>query len=239
MLRLLLISLTLFACAARAQAPPDIVFLAPLNHAMPIARFEGGALTGGILKDLGDAIAQRLHRQARYVAVPSKRVALALSGQEADGVCYLLPGWIDGDYHWSRPLIPNNVAVVAHRDVPVIRSIAQLAGVRVGTVLGYRYEPLEKALGSRFVRDDAASTEQMFAKLLAGRVDYAMLEQMTIGWYLRNQPGAKLRADVVIASFKASCAFSKASRIPFADLDRAIDAVAADGTVDTILSHYR
>ena len=34
--------------------------LAPLDQAMPIARFQNGAISGGIVKDLGDALAQRL-----------------------------------------------------------------------------------------------------------------------------------------------------------------------------------
>ncbi|HZX28525.1 MAG TPA: ABC transporter substrate-binding protein, partial [Telluria sp.] len=143
-MRLRFACLCALACGPAAAGPAEIVFLAPQNHAMPIARFEHGRLAGGILKDLGDAIAARLGVPARFVSVPSKRVALALRAGEADGVCYVLPGWIDGDYRWTQPIIPNGVAVVAHGGAPVVHSLSDLAGHRVGTVLGYRYPLLEQ-----------------------------------------------------------------------------------------------
>jgi ABC-type amino acid transport substrate-binding protein len=234
-------ALLLLACSAgaAAAAPPEIVFLAPLNHAMPVAQFDNGALTGGILKDLGDAIAARLKRQARYVPVPSKRVSMALVNREGDGVCYVLPAWIDGDFNWTVPVVPNSVAVVAHGNVPVIHQLTDLADIRVGTVLGYRYGPLWEKLGGHLKRDDAASTQLAIGKLMAGRVDYAVLETLTVDWYLRTNHATGLRTDLVFYSFVGRCAFNKSSSIPFKDIDRAVTDLVGSGAVDAILARYR
>jgi polar amino acid transport system substrate-binding protein len=42
------------------------VLVAPLESTMPMVRFEHGLLAGGILKDVGDALAGRLGRRASY-----------------------------------------------------------------------------------------------------------------------------------------------------------------------------
>ena len=48
--------------APALAATPDLVMLTPQESTMPMARFEQGALSGGMLKDVGDALAQRLGR---------------------------------------------------------------------------------------------------------------------------------------------------------------------------------
>jgi ABC-type amino acid transport substrate-binding protein len=222
-----------------SAAPKEIVFIAPTNHAMPVAQFSNGAMVGGILKELGDAIAARMGRQARYVSIPSKRVGLALAGGAADLVCYVRQGWIDGDFIWTTPFIPNESSIVARNDAPPIHALSDLADVRVGTVLGYRYWQLEAALGSHFRRDDGPSMPHTFEKLLAGRANYAIIEQMTLQYYQRQHPDMALHAALTIVAFKAPCALSRMSKIALEEVDRAISAIVDDGTVAAIMSHYR
>jgi polar amino acid transport system substrate-binding protein len=232
----------LFALAlspASFAAEPEIVFLAPTSSAMPIAHFSDGRLDGGIIKDLGDAIALRLGRQARYVSLPGKRVEFALGAGQADGVCNVLPGWISGDFAWSRPLIPNAGVVISHRDAPVIRSLDDLAGKRVGTVLGYKYPALEPVLGKTFLREDASTMQHVFLKMEAGRNKYAIGERLELEYEMRVNNVMALREDLVFETYKTSCAFARTSKIPFADIEQAIAALAAAGAVDAIITRYR
>ena len=96
-----------------SAAEPEIVFVAATNHAMPLSQFQASVLTGGILKDPGDAIAQRMKRRARFISLPSRRVNLAMLNGEADGVCYVRPRWLEGSFYWSRPLIPAAAVLVS------------------------------------------------------------------------------------------------------------------------------
>lgn len=228
-----------FAVAAAPAAGPDIVFIAPANHTMPLAHFEEGRLAGGLLKDIGEAIAQRTGRHARFVTVPSKRVPIALTNGDGDGVCYVVRYWIDGDFDWTQPFIPNAAVVAARPEAPPIRDLADLADQPVGTVLGYRHPALDAALGRRFMRTDAPDMEHNLRKLAIGRVRYAVTDDLSLAWHGRNDKEAKLRADLVFETFTAQCAFSRKSHVPFAEVERAIDSLVKDGSIAAMLARYR
>lgn len=223
--------------AAAGAATPELVMLAPANHAMPIAQFHNGELSGGILWDLGEMIASRLGRSVRFVTVPSRRVSLALAHGDADGVCLVQPSWIDGPFQWSTEFIPTGGVVLARRDAPPIVRVGDLRGKKVGTVAGYRYRYLEPVLGKDFLRDDAPSVEHTLRKLSAGRTQYALMELSTAAWHVKNDPA--LRMDLLYESSRARCAFSRESKVPFADLKRVTDAMLTDGSIDKIMARYR
>ncbi len=232
------ILLALMTLCAPAQAQQEFVFIAATNNTMPLAQFDGRRLTGGILKDLGDAIAERLNRNAVYLDIPSKRVWDVLAKGEADGVCYVLPEWAEGSFNWSKPLIPDGTAVIAHPSAPVLRRLKDLANKPVGTVLGYHYPEVE-VLGNQFVRDDAPSMEHNLSKISAGRRQYAIVELTALAYRLRIAPKVKLRTDLVVVNFKARCGFSKRSAVPFASVEQAIAGLLGDGSIDRILARYQ
>ena len=239
--RLLSASLLLCTAAAAAQADGEVVFATVDTNAMPLAAYEGEQLQNGILKDVGVAIARRLGRTARFLTLPRNRLASALADGRVDGNCYLLPAWLEpGPLRWSRPLIPNRDLVVGRPEAPALASAADLADEPVGTVLGYRYPELEGKLGNRFRRDDAPDMHSNLRKLAAGRVRYAIVDQLTLQYEIRTtlqdfKPGPSL----TVASFVASCAFSPKGKVPAEDLQRSADALLQDGTMDAILAQYR
>lgn len=223
----------------RPAAAAEIVFIAPLNHAMPLARFAGGQLEGGILKDLGDAMARRMGRTVRYLPVPSKRVSQALEHGDGDCLCYALPRWLDGQFDWSRPILTDSGVVMARKEAPRLHGLPDLAGIRVGTVSGYRYPQLDAALGSGFLRDDGPTAEHSLRKLLAGRSQYAIVEQLTADYQLRSDPTHQLRIELVVNHFQPQCAFSSNSKLDHGEMKRALDSLIDDGSIDKILAHYR
>jgi polar amino acid transport system substrate-binding protein len=231
-------SLLLFFGRAFA-APGELVLIAPANHTMPMAQFEGGQLRAGILKDLGHVLAAKLGRSVRFVVVPGRRVAITLAQGKADGVCMVKPGWIDGDFQWSAELIPTGGVVLARSDAPVMRRLTDLRGKKVGTVGGYRYATLEAVLGKDFLRDDAPSTEHSRLKLLAGRTQYALMELLSAAYLVKNDPTGGLRLDITYEHGMARCAFSQLSQVPFGEVKRAIDSMIAERSVHKIVAHYR
>ena len=233
---------TLLLClplATASAAQGELRMLAPLNHVMPLARFHDHKLDGGILKDLGDAIARRMGRRAVYVSVAVDQVGPALEHGKADGLCYARPFWIDGDFDWSRPLIPDAELVASALDAPVVASLLDLRDRPVGTVAGYRYPRVEQVLGLRFQRRDAATMEQSLRAMTAGSTRHTVLNRATMLYQLKHNKSLKLRADLVLASFTAQCAFSKRSKLAFGDVDRAINTLIDDGSVEAILERYR
>lgn len=237
--QLLVVLLVASGMSYASAAAPEIVFIAPTNHAMPLSRFEDGRLTGGIIKDLGDSIARRLGRRAVYLSVPSKRVTKVLADGDADSVCYVMPQWIIGNFNWSKPLIPATGVLVARNDAPVVTGLPDLADKRVGTVLGYRYHEFDEVLGRHFSREDAPMMVSNMHKLQAGRMQYAIVEKMTIEYLMRSGAPANLRIDLEFEPLKAHCAFSLKSQVKFAEANRVINSLLDDGSVERILAHYR
>ena len=235
----LLTILPLCASTSVHAAPGEYIMIAPLDQAMPIVRFENGILTGGILKDLGDAIARRLGRRAVYVSVDVPGVKQVLTSGRADGMCYVMPFWIDGDYNWSTPLLPDTEMVVARGDAPRVGSLRALRNKPVGTVAGYRYPRIEQVLGNGFARVDAVTIEQNIQQILAGKTQYAVIGETTMSYLQRQHPALHLRPELVFINFKAQCAFSRKSQLPFQQVNSVIEAMLKDGSIDQILARYR
>jgi ABC-type amino acid transport substrate-binding protein len=226
-------------CAGAFAGPGELVMLAPVDQAMPIARFQNGAVAGGIVKDFGDVLAQRLGRRAVYLNADVPEVTPMLSSGRADGMCYVLPFWIDGEYDWSAPLFPDAEMLAARTDMPHLRSLKDLRDKQVGTVAGYRYHRVEQVLGDRFRRVDAANMEANIQQMVSGKVPYTMISEATLNYQHRLNRGMKVRADLVFSAYKAQCAFSQKSQVPFTEISRAIDTLIKDGSIDQILARYR
>lgn len=236
---LILILLLAWPCALVHAQQGEILLVAPTNHEMPLALFEGGNLSAGIIKDIGDAIGKRMGRRPRYLIVPSKRVISVLESGEADGICYVRPEWIGADYHWTVGFIPNAEVVIARIDAKVLHDIKDLEGKPLGTILGYHYPEITEVLSTHILRDDAQNTEQNFRKFLAGRTQYAVIDKATLEHKLKLDKSIQLRVDLELPTYKAGCAFSNKSRIPFQQIDDAVNSLIKDGSIDHILAQYR
>lgn len=224
---------------AAAQASGNLLMIAPLNQTMPLARFDNDKLSGGIIKDLSEAIAQRAGLNATFISVAGDQVGATLAHGKADGICYVRPFWIDGNFHWSRPLIPDAELVASAPGAPVIRSLLDLRDRPLGTVKGYRYPRVEQVLGLRLRRQDSPTMEENLRKMTQATFAHTVVNQSTLAWQMKIDKTLKLRPDLVIASFSAQCAFSKHARANFGELDKAINGLIDDGSVDAILARYR
>ena len=232
------LALTMLPAAALA-GQDELIMLAPTDQSMPISRIQNGVLTGGIIKDVGDAIAQRLGRRASYLATDVPDVMPTLTSGRADAICYVLPFWIDGDYNWTQPLIPDSELVAARTDAPHLRSLKDLRDRPVGTVAGYRYPRVQQVLGERFKRLDVLNMDLNIERLLAGKTQYTIIGESALNYLHRTHPALQVRADLVFSTFKAQCAFSRKSSVPFDQVGKVVDGLIKDGTIDQILARYR
>jgi polar amino acid transport system substrate-binding protein len=239
MLKRLVCTLAVLIPQAVLAAPaPEFVWVAPMNQTMPLAQFQNDKLTGGILKDMGDIIARRLGRVARYASVPGDQVSAVMKLGKVDGICYVRPFWIDGNFNWSEPFMPDAEVVAARLDAPSVSSLANLRDIPVGTVLSHRHPRIEQVLGERFHRVDSESMSENLRRINQNDFQYTVVGQSTLD-YQMSIKAVKLRTDIIVASFNAQCAFTKTKRIPFASVDHLIKEMLIDGTVDRILARYR
>jgi polar amino acid transport system substrate-binding protein len=239
MLKQCLWTLAVLLFPATVQASDELLMVAPLNQAMPLAQFDNDKISGGIVKDLSEAIARRMGRNIAFISVAGDQVSATLAHGKADGICYVRPFWIDGDYHWTKALIPDAELVASLPSAPVVRSLLDLRDRPVGTVAAYRYPRVEQVLGLRFVRQDSPTMEENLRKMMQGTVRHTVLAQSTLSYQLKINKDLKLRPDLVFASFTAQCAFTKRGNAPAAEVDKAVNSLIEDGSVEAILARYR
>ncbi|TFW22817.1 transporter substrate-binding domain-containing protein [Massilia arenosa] len=228
------------ALAATSALAEELVVLVDTGTEMPMARFERGRLAAGIHKDIGDALAGALQRQARFLALPRKRLVTALAAGQADVLCSYRQEWLPGPFGWSQPFIPIDEVLIADRGVPAPRAVADVANQPVGTVLGFAHPEMTELLGTGFVREDSPSTEANLRKLAAGRMHYALIGRTFLDYHRKTGDFTlPIHPPLPVRSYMGQCAVSFAGRLPLAEVDRAISRLRKDGRIDAILARYR
>jgi ABC-type amino acid transport substrate-binding protein len=184
---------------------------------------------------LGTALARRMGRPIRFLSLPRKRMVGALESGDADILCAYVPAWMQGDVYWSRPFIPTSEVLVSSSRVPAPRTLEELKGKRIGTVLGFRYPEVEQRLGADFVRDDAPSADLALLKWQTGRYDYFLAARTMID--KQAQKGA-LPAGyhlLVVNEYQSMCAVARHGNVSLDEVNAAINAIEKSGELARIM----
>ncbi|WP_348983402.1 PAAT family amino acid ABC transporter substrate-binding protein [Pseudomonas oligotrophica] len=128
--------------------------------------------------------------------LPRKRLDLQLRRGQPGVVLWASPRFFaeaDAPQRWSRPLLLDRQDVISLRERPVeYRAPASLAGLRLGGVLGHRYLDLEGEIAAgRIRREDVQGDLQNLHKLLAGRLDIALMPRSAWLYYSRQGVAAQ------------------------------------------------
>lgn len=223
-----------------APQAAELVILVDTATEMPMARFDRFRLVDGIHKDVGEALAAALGRTPRFVALPRKRIAGALDTGSADLLCGYVPEWLDGAFGWSQPFFPMLEEVISDSAGTRPRSLADLRGELLGTVFGYQYPDIERALGKGFLRADGPSSEINLRKLAAGRLHHVITMKTFIDYRMKlGDPVLSLHAPLPVKNHLTRCAVSRKGRVSVAEVDRAIAAMVRGGAVGQIAARYQ
>lgn len=229
------------AAGSGAAEPAQLHVLIDGSVEMPQALFQDGEALDGLQVQLAREIGRRLGREVRFHRVPRRRVApLLAAGTEADLICNYLPAWLPGPLQWSRALLDDGDLLItaAHRPAPA--RLQDVAGQPVGTVSGYVYPEADAALGAAFRRDDAPNAQATLRKLALGRVDHAIVGRMVFEYLMRRgELTVALHPPLTVSQVRTACALSPHSTVKLAQLDAALAALQADGSLKRILDRYR
>lgn len=233
----------LLACALLALAPAradELRFAVDESTEMPWAQMSQGRLADGLQRDLGQVLARQLGREAVFLVLPRKRLSLALIGGDADLACALTPEWLPGPFDWSTPFIENADVVLSSLSARRPTRLQDLADLRIGTINGFAYPELDKALGAHFLRDDAPSASNNLQKLERGRIEHAVANQRYAD-YLRRHGllTVPLHPPLLVGRQVMACAVSREGRIKAAQVDAAVARLQANGRLRQVLDHDR
>lgn len=249
-MRMLLITLVLswatFAHAAETNHQLSATYGVNSDYAMPLVDLKRiqntQSLETGILKDLGEALFKEMNFKPTIILLPKKRVAPSLLSGSANIVCHLNEIWqskIAKDVYWSHDIYQSTNVIVYIGNKP-LHQIKDLYGLRVGGVLNFVYRDLEPHFQSkRITREDGPNNESNLQKLLNGRISAIIMSNLEYNYYKKLYPNLD-SADLEMDSIMTKCALSKKSKkITLDKLNKAIDAIRKNGTLDKILKTYQ
>ncbi|WP_414703731.1 substrate-binding periplasmic protein [Pseudomonas sp. TCU-HL1] len=210
---------------------------------MPVAEFKENRLVGGIIHDLIERLSQRLDVPAQIQVLPRNRVELALKQGEIDVRCYISPKWIANseEYLWSVPFIQQRDLIVARSASEQLSSPDKLSGQSIGTVLGYTYPRLQQLFDHGDLRrDEARNQELVLQKLLAGRYQYAVSNELALEWFNRDLPNTDHLVNAgILEEEPVSCLVRNDPALPAQRILRTLLQMKESGEIEEILARYR
>lgn len=225
--------------AAHAAELHPLLIVAPTNQSMPMLRMARDKPVDGVLKELGEMLAERLGLKPVFVALPGKRAGPAVASGAADLLCYVKPEWLDGKVLWTRLFLSGTGVIAAGSNAPAVAQLQTLADEPMGTVLGYHYPALDLAFRQQIRRADVPDAETNLRRLTYGRVRYAVTDRAALAYYLKANPESGLREVLEVEHYQLGCALTPGKPALLQPLNKAIDRMVADGSLETLLQRYR
>lgn len=175
---------------AHAQAP--VRFSVTTNWTMPLAEFSpDGAPQDGVMLKVIRAIGKASYLPWAIVTLPRQRLDDAAEAGEIDVRCYSRPEWTRSpdSYFWSDPIMTHRNLLIGRKGAEQVRSIADLAGRSIATVLGFRYVRLDQFMQSAQVTRHVVPTERNVALMVAlGRSEYGFISALTLKYLRPREP---------------------------------------------------
>jgi ABC-type amino acid transport substrate-binding protein len=230
----------LLALAALPARASDITFLVDTGTEMPMARFQGRQLVGGIQYDVGHTLAKAMGRNARFETLPRQRMLGALEKGNADLICGYVPQWLPGPFAWSQPFLPTVEVLLTSAAAERPRKLADVSGQPIGTVLGYKHPELERVLGEGFVRDDGPTTDASLRKLAVGRMRHAVTSEYIYQYRIKQaELPLMVHPPLLVKRYMTQCAVAPSGRVTLAEVDAGLAQMMRNGAVAEITARYR
>lgn len=226
---------TIRAIVSDSNAPPYAIFDAAFDHNLQ--------LTGGISKDILEALAQRSQLSLQFLALPRGRVEQWLLKDQADIACFLNPDWVTqpSTLLWSEALFTTRQVLVRQDTQPAITQISDLLGKRIGTDRGFSYPEFDSLFAQQsLIRDDANSLQSNLIRLQKARVDAVLTVDLAYHYYQLHHNSERLIADLLWTTPDAIyCAFSPNNPELATKMQQTLQHMIADGTIQHILQRYK
>lgn len=196
----------------------------------------------GITAEYLRALAKELNRDFEILVLPKFRIQEYFQKGKVDLNCYTSREWAhvkDEDVYWSEPLFISKNLIVSNTSPA--KSLQQLRGHRIGTVLKYSYPAMQEGFtAGTFKRDDSANEEANLQKLESSRFSYALAESVHLDYYLKHHKNSKIqRQGLLVEEAPVRCWVRRGAPLKISDLNRAIEKIKSNGTLDGIFKKYK
>ncbi len=202
-------------------------------------------LTGGVLKELMDALSKQSGIKMEYVLVSKRNQDEEMKAGTIDGRCLINPDDFanSDDYLWSNSLYEEeDVLIVRKEDAKSLQSISSLYGHKVGTIQAHSYPLLNPYFNNKSIeRVENKKLTNNINQLRFGVIDAVVDTKLAVGHCIQK----KNVEDIFVVSNKAlekqplHCAFRKDINISLEKLNSAIVALKESGVIDKIINKYK
>lgn len=242
----MLTTLTIFLLSNAAMPPSTAAALPPIHAAIP----EGLAAPllmennpnklEGLLPDYVKALGEILGRKTSLTLLTRYRITSFLKSGKSDLLCYSSRAWAEekDQLSWSKTLFMKREVILGPSPMPT--KISDLGGKTIGTILYYVYPRLDPFFNSRRIsREDASSEEANLNKLVKGRIQYVVTDEIFLDYFkLKNPKIEEGRSRLFLQEYPIQCSVGKLGTVNVKDLDKAIEKLKSSGQLEALFKKY-
>ncbi|WP_413292914.1 substrate-binding periplasmic protein [Bdellovibrio sp. HCB185ZH] len=211
----------------------------PAGLAPPLLIEKKGKLEGLIVDYVG-ALAEVMNRKVTFSVVTRYRLNGYLLKGQMDALCYNSTVWDDNrqNVDFSKVLFNKREIIVGPSPMP--KNVEGLKGKRIGTILLYVYPELDPYFESKkILREDNFSEEANLKKLLHGRINYVVTDQIFLDYFRLQAPDVvKNREAMFLKDYPIACSISRKGKVTKKELDHAIDEIKRSGKLEQLFKKY-
>ena len=211
----------------------------------PYVYIDKRELTGGVLKELMDALSKQSGIKMKYVLVSKRNQEQEMNEGNIDGSCLLNPNDLlnASSFQWSSVLYEEeDVLIVRKEDANSINNITSLYGHKVGTIQSHIYPHLDPYFKNNSIeRIQNKKLENNINQLRFGVIDAVIDTKLAVGHCIQKKKMQKqlIVSNRVIDKQDLHCAFRKDMTVSLEKINSALYILKEKGVIEKILRKYR
>ncbi len=235
----------LFSASGSAERRNTLIVGYGDHDAAPYAIENAEVLNEGIIKDIATEISHELDINLAFVKTPRKRTERYLENNTIHLILITNPAWLSNSdkLQWSEPLfIEKDILVVNSKNKADYRSLADLRGLIIGTIRGYKYPNLQPYFDKEyFIRYDVSNLTVNFIRLALQRVDALVDADILINYHLKKSKNVDTYRvlPLLISEQNIQAALSPQAPISITQLNQVIEKLKKEGVIEAILEKYQ
>ncbi|MGI0119927.1 substrate-binding periplasmic protein [Zooshikella sp. RANM57] len=233
----------LFAAITLSVNAKDLIKIGFVPHGPPIDAMEEHTLIGGIVFEVGTAIAHEAGYIAVFHAIPTNRAEEWLAENKIHMLCLYNRHWLKKPerFIWGPDLTHYQEYFILNKDTPDIKSYEQLQGMTVAARLGYTYSPQLEALFTKeySVRLNRQDTDSLYRLLTLKRVDTLIDNTWSYYYRQKNNPDFTLRlSSLRDAHYPLTCLCAEQSPEISKTLVQSMNNLLNQGKIQQLMVKY-
>ena len=211
----------------------------------PYVLIDKRELTGGVLKELMDAVSRQSGVSMKYVLTSKRNNNKAMQEGTIDAVCLINPieESASNNYLWSIPLYTEeDVLIVRKDDANDLKTLKSLFGHKVGTLDTHFHPKLDPYFNNNSIeRIDNKKLENNINQLRFGVIDAIVDTKLSVGHCMKKN---KIEDKFIISSKtidqqELHCMFRKNMTVSLDKINKAVQKLKDKGVIDNIINKYR